>query len=933
MNTIFIRKTSLVLVIMLACLLALTCLMIFSTSNSDIANADDTYDLWIADVQVTSSNLSGDKWSYNPSTNTLTLANGYSFFNQTAGEVHYAPIYYGGSDDFIIVFEGNAYFQPYMNGSTNIVAGIFSASNLTINGIGSVVTINVNNYSSTYSYGIQCQGKLTINGGSITITTGYASSQSIGIYCQNSGGYEQNAGSVTINPGDSTTPNAYGIYNDGSAVVQGGYLTINAKSDESTSYAYYGSNSNSSLTVKENVDKFEAKSNGAVTGGLGGGIKNTFTGYWYPNTSGEDGKTAIEKSSTPQVFTSAKRMVFQTPYMNIDDDQDDCYYDGQTHTPSITVNEPSTGYTIKWGTEYGVYNLDSAPSYTDAGDYYIYYQVIAEGYMTEESSFTFSIQKGEWNVLENPTQKDNLKYTGEEMEVANPGRVGDDNAKIYYTLMDSNYDYIAYYSEEMPTAKEVGTYHFYFEVEEDDNHELYEINFEITINKGDIELDVAPTAIAGLMYTGQAQELINAGSVYDRTIYYKIGVSGEYSENIPTATEIGTYTIYYKVNGDSNYNDLEGHLDAEILKPYVFDSFVWAADNLSAQAKLVNPDDESDTLLVPATVNSQVISQPTCVNKGVTRYTATYSTEEESIDVRNIDELGHSLVHHDAVPATTEATGNIEYWTCTRCEEYFSDSQGLHQITQQDTITARLEKEIKDNTSGVSIKINGEDIDRGFAENISLKVEVKTNISVKEGTTDYAAIQNLLRSDEKINGVYDVKLIMTVDGVDTEIQPSDIKEGTTITVKMNLPNGVDPSDFRLLHIHAINDMEFIGSYTADGNTISFTINRLSEFAFIVKNTDTVGASLPGWAIALIVIGGLLVLCCVFFLLLFFVFNKWIKIEDKAVRAIKVGKKDDQIKLMRMNFSIEYRVKEEVFDTKKDAEDAEEIEQEEEAEEK
>lgn len=913
-------KTSIAFLLMLACLLALTFIMVFATSSADIAKADDTYDLWIEDVQVTSSNLSGEKWSYNPSTNTLTLANGYSFFNKTAGEEHYAPIYYAGTADFTIVFEENAYIAPYINSSTNIVAGIYSAANLTINGRYSVVTINVNNYTSAYSYGIQCQGKLTINGGSITITTGDASTQSAGIYCQNSGGYEQNAGSVTINQNASTT-NAYGIYNEGSAVVQGGYLTINA-TNSSTSYAYYGANANTSLTVKENLDTFTAVSAGTVNGGAGGGIINTIPGKWYTNTAGTEGETEITKNTTPQLYPSAKKMVFQTPYMDIDTDQPDyVYYDGQAHTPIITVNEPMSGYTIKWGTEYGVYNLDSAPSYTNAGDYDIYYKVTAEGYMTAESGFTFCINKGEWTVTQNPTKKTNLKYTGEPIELVNPGIVEEEGAVITYTLLDSNYDYVQpyYYSSETPKATEVGTYHFYFDVEEDDNHEEYEINFEITIEKGDYVLDVTPTPIVGLMYTGQAQELINAGSIENRTIYYKLGESGEYSEAIPTATEIGTYTIYYKVIGDESYNTLEAHFEAEIIKPYVFDSFIWSSDYTSAQAKLVNPEDASDTILVPANVDSQVIAQPTCDTKGTTRYTASYLSEEETKDVANINALGHNLTHHDAVAATTEKAGNIEYWTCSVCGKYFKDSQGTQVITQQDTILARLVKEIQDTTSGVTVKINGEDIDQGFAQNVSLKVEVKTNVSVKEGTTDYASIQKLLNSDEKIKGVYDVKLILTVDGVETEIQPSDIKEGTTITVKMTIPDGVDASDFRLLHIHAANDMEFVSGYTVSGNTITFTINRLSEFAFIIK--DTGSSKLPGWAIALIVIGCILVSCCLCFFLLFFVFNKWIKKDDKAVRAIKVGKKDDEIKLMLLNFKTEYRVKEEVYDKKKDAEDA------------
>ena len=1009
-------KPSLTFFLMLIVLFVSTCLLITVTSNADVAYAVDSYGLYMAGVQVTSENLTGTNWSYDPDTNTLTL-NDYVFYNQAVGAEHYAPIYYTGSADFNIVYTGSNNYIRATSSAGNIVAGIYSAANLTISGGYGNLAIEVNKYDSVCSYGIQVLGKLTINSGSMSIITGDASNRSIGIYCQNGtsdAGLEFNANYLRIEPGINGTEHAYGVYNEGSAVIQAGTFIIKAKSSGSDAYAYYGSNEDSSLNVKSVVESFEIASYTSAIGGDGGKIKNNIPGSWYTDAAGSENKTAIEKSNSPIDYPSAKKITLKTPYMKVDETQPDCVYDGKPHSPVISVEEPTTGYTIKFGEEYGVCEDDEAPSFTDAGEYTVYYQITADGYMTENDSISFVIQQAEWNVLQEPTAKTDLKYTGEPLELVTPGIV--EGATMYYTVLDSNYNYVVYYVTDIPTATEVGTYQVYYEVPEEDNYELYEDIVTVTIAKGDIVLDKDPTAIDNLVYSAQAQNLIEPGSIQGKTIYYKLGEDGEYSENIPSATEVGIYTIYYKVDGDENYNDFESSLNAEISKLYLFDSFVWADDYSSAQAKLIASDDSTDTKLVPATVNNQVLKDPTCEDKGTTRYTATYSTEEETVDIENINALGHTLVHHTAVAATcttdgtaeyyscsvcekkfsdedgkteiqnvqtiaalghnwnngeittvatcqtkgvvtktclrtgcnetiteetdyaahslthhnevaatTEATGNIEYWTCSICDQYFSDNQGLHKITQEDVIIAKLKKEIQDPASGVSIEINGDDSDRGFAENVNLKVEVKTNLSIKEGTTDYASIQNLLSDNEKIAGVYDVKLILTVNGVETEIQPSDIKEGTTITVKMDIPDDVNSTEFRLLHIHSVNDMEFINNYTVENDAISFTINRLSEFAFIVNSSSqngSKGAGFPSWAIALIVIGGVLVLGCICFLLLFFVLNKWIRKDDKAVRAFKVGKKDDEIKLMLMNFSIEYRVKEEVFDSKKEAEDEE-----------
>ena len=66
----------------------------------------------------------------------------------------------------------------------------------------------------------------------------------------------------------------------------------------------------------------------------------------------------------------------------------------------------------------------------------------------------------------------------------------------------------------------------------------------------------APTAQENLTYTGQEQALITAGSVTDYgTMQYSLTENGTYSQDIPTGTDAGTYTVWYRVIGDANHND------------------------------------------------------------------------------------------------------------------------------------------------------------------------------------------------------------------------------------------------------------------------------------------------------------------------------------------------------------------------------------------
>ena len=65
-----------------------------------------------------------------------------------------------------------------------------------------------------------------------------------------------------------------------------------------------------------------------------------------------------------------------------------------------------------------------------------------------------------------------------------------------------------------------------------------------------------PTAQENLTYTGQEQALITAGSVTSGgTMQYSLTENGTYSQNIPTGTNAGTYTVWYRVIGDANHND------------------------------------------------------------------------------------------------------------------------------------------------------------------------------------------------------------------------------------------------------------------------------------------------------------------------------------------------------------------------------------------
>ena len=84
------------------------------------------------------------------------------------------------------------------------------------------------------------------------------------------------------------------------------------------------------------------------------------------------------------------------------------------------------------------------------------------------------------------------------------------------------------------------------------------ITFTVIVDKA-VASKTAPTKKSGLVYTGNAQQLINAGSSTDGTFYYntaasETGKTTDASSSSLKATNAGSYTRYWKFVADSNHN-------------------------------------------------------------------------------------------------------------------------------------------------------------------------------------------------------------------------------------------------------------------------------------------------------------------------------------------------------------------------------------------
>ena len=183
-----------------------------------------------------------------------------------------------------------------------------------------------------------------------------------------------------------------------------------------------------------------------------------------------------------------------------------------------------------------------------------------EGYVRIEASLGTTLNKISWLIPTEVAKTDlNLIYTGTEQEGVEKG--------AGYTLYTKDDDIDGVSSAIKATS--AGEYYAVAKLDEgyiwsDGSTEDKIIYWEI--KKADIpdKAICAPTAKT-LTYTGNPQELVNAGSAKEGgveigTMYYAVTTGdtvpeeSAYKTSIPSATDVGSYNVWYKVIGDKNHN-------------------------------------------------------------------------------------------------------------------------------------------------------------------------------------------------------------------------------------------------------------------------------------------------------------------------------------------------------------------------------------------
>lgn len=219
------------------CLMVLAMIVAMIPSWSVTANAATDYGLAVGGKAVTSDNTRGKGWSYDLSTNTLTL-NGYSY-------------------------SGKGWVYESFSG------GIYSSSNLTIELIGNNSVDNTYSHPNCYNCGIYVKGTLTIKGNGSLTTQGGGEKGSYGIMVD---GLTVNSGTITAI--GKTANESCGIVANGDRkgiTVNNGTITARAAIATGTSCGIrcsgnFTMNNGSVKAISEGVSNERGDSSGISSG-------------------------------------------------------------------------------------------------------------------------------------------------------------------------------------------------------------------------------------------------------------------------------------------------------------------------------------------------------------------------------------------------------------------------------------------------------------------------------------------------------------------------------------------------------------------------------------------------------------------------------------------------------------------------------------------
>lgn len=459
------------------------------------------------------------------------------------------------------------------NGGTTTVSG--TVTNLNVTGSGTVVNVTGGEVRTADA---SSSGAVNVSGGSVgtltlsssgrmSLSNGTVDSLKAGHFSQAtiSGGtvrelISQNGNAVTVSGGSISSMT---VTHTGQTVISGGTVeTLTARVRGGSTVAVSGSADVGKMKVENN-------SNFAADGPVGANFSGGKVGSL--SISNGSGGVSVDISGSADIGSiSGLRMLNMT---------------GGTVGGKLEISKSCTG-TIFGGTITGLLGYQgnslklSGGTYTQIGgrDKTVLQSMLADGYAffdQDGNCVTPGLlhenvtvkQIGPAIVTEAPAGQI-LIFNEAGQELVTKGEVS--HGTMLYAVTENGTETPApeSYTEGVPMGTDAGTYYVWWMVKGDQGYLDYtpeDVPIKVTIDK--LPVDVTPPkAVEGLKYTGGDQALVTAGEATGGKMWYAVTKTDEMpkdpseweegSVSAITGNAAGTYYVWYKAEGNDNYDDV-----------------------------------------------------------------------------------------------------------------------------------------------------------------------------------------------------------------------------------------------------------------------------------------------------------------------------------------------------------------------------------------
>lgn len=308
-----------------------------------------------------------------------------------------------------------------------------------------------------------------------------------------------------------------------------------------------------------------------------------------------------------------------------------------------------------------------------------------------------------------------------------------------------------------------------------------------SIAKAASTVTTAPTANT-LTYTGSAQALVTAGAASGGTMQYSLD-NQTFAETVPTGTNVGSYTVYYKVVGDANHENAEGGQVVVTI----------------AKADAVNSDLSFASATATATYGDATVTSPTLNNPH--QLPLTWSSSNEGVATVNTSGVV-TIVGAGETVVSAAFAGNDTYGANT-ISYTLTVNKFQPKITFASTsVTAKLGEDF----TPPNVTTDPKELEFVYTssdENVA-KVDASTGevTIVGSGTTRITATFNATRNYHYASSYYD----LTVEDNDYLLDPIE-----------------EDKDYKMEAKYFIND---------DGTEVDLSNVIINDILFTLKNQNS-----------------------------------------------------------------------------------------------